>query len=579
MRRQLLAAVLAALFFAPAGGAWTWPAGGAVLQPFVFDPAHPYAAGQHRGVDIGGDPGATVLAPAAGTATYAGTVPSSGKSLTITTAGGYAVTLTHLGSITVARGAAIAEGAAVGTIGPSGDPEVPQPYVHLGVRTAAEAQGYLDPLTFLPARVPAPTALVPPPVAVPSPAPLPSVAEPAPAPVLAPAPVAVDPAPLPAPARVVEPAPVPALVVEPAPVPAPVTAPVPVLVPSAEPAPAAAAPQAPEAPAPVVAPAPVPASEPAAGPAAAASPQPVLEPAAPATPVEPAGTVPPPAAVAEPAPVSVPAVVAATPVPVPPAPVTAAGTPPAPPVAEPPVPVPEPAAVPDPAPPAVVPPVTIDGPDTPVTPPATAGGEEDDQPLHGGVRGPALRTVATAAPTHDAPATDDAPRHGGWSAAAVPARHGARQTAGIAQLPAADARGRTRAQRTAHAHAGTRKVAAPGVMPTATVLRGEPPRGEMSVQSVAAVALLAATVLAGLLGAVRMMVRCGTDSEEDPGRPGVAVCGGAPSPRPCGGLRRPVGRVRPLSPAEGERRPHGERHGRARHAGDGGRRQGGQVLR
>ena len=120
MRRQLLAAVLAALLFAPAGEAWTWPAAGAVLQSFVFDPAHPYAAGQHRGVDVGGEPGEAVLAPAAGNVTFAGTVPSSGKSVTITTADGSAVTLTHLGAIAVARDAAVAEGDIVGAIGPSG---------------------------------------------------------------------------------------------------------------------------------------------------------------------------------------------------------------------------------------------------------------------------------------------------------------------------------------------------------------------------------------------------------------------------------------------------------------------------
>ena len=200
MRRQLLAAVLVALLFAPAGEAWTWPATGAVLQPFLFDPAHPYAAGQHRGLDVGGDAGAAVLAPAAGSVTFAGTVPSSGKSVTITTGDGYAVTLTHLGSITVARGAAVAEGAVVGTIGPSGDPEVTQPYVHFGIRIAAQSQGYLDPLTFVPVRVPAPAALLPPVAVEPPLAPLP-VSEPAPAPL-------ADPAPGAAPAAVDVPAPV-----------------------------------------------------------------------------------------------------------------------------------------------------------------------------------------------------------------------------------------------------------------------------------------------------------------------------------------------------------------------------------
>src|SRR5437763_13977430 len=150
MRRALLAAVAAALYLAPVAGAWTWPADGPVLQPFVFDPAHPYAAGQHRGIDIGAAAEAPVVAPAAGTVTFAGTVPTSGKSVTITTADGYAVTLTHLGSIAVTKGAAVAEGDGVGTIGPSGDAEVPQTYVRLGLRVAAQPQGYLDPLSFLP---------------------------------------------------------------------------------------------------------------------------------------------------------------------------------------------------------------------------------------------------------------------------------------------------------------------------------------------------------------------------------------------------------------------------------------------
>src|ERR671931_386280 len=63
MRRALLAAVAAALHFAPLAGAWTWPPDGPVLQPFVFDPAHPYAAGQHRGIDIGAPPPEGYLAP------------------------------------------------------------------------------------------------------------------------------------------------------------------------------------------------------------------------------------------------------------------------------------------------------------------------------------------------------------------------------------------------------------------------------------------------------------------------------------------------------------------------------------
>ena len=201
MRPLALAAVLAALVFTPTAAAWTWPADGPVLQPFLFDPAHPYAGGQHRGIDIGGDSGADVRAPATGVVTFAGTVPASGRSLTVETAAGLSVTLTHLGTIDVAKGASVAEGDAVATIGASGEPELATPYVHLGVRVAAEPQGYLDPLSFLPPRVaptqPAPPAPAAPPVAV---------APPAPA-VAAPAAAAAAPAATPAPSTPVQPQP------------------------------------------------------------------------------------------------------------------------------------------------------------------------------------------------------------------------------------------------------------------------------------------------------------------------------------------------------------------------------------
>lgn len=124
---------------------------GPVLQPFSYDEAHAYAAGQHRGIDIGADAaGGTVVAPAAGTVTFAGTVPTNGQSITISTADGYSVTLTHLGSILVAKGASVAEQDPVGTIGPSGTPEESSPYVHLGIRVTNDPTGYVDPLGLLP---------------------------------------------------------------------------------------------------------------------------------------------------------------------------------------------------------------------------------------------------------------------------------------------------------------------------------------------------------------------------------------------------------------------------------------------
>jgi hypothetical protein len=160
--RRLALVAFVFLTWTPAAYAWSWPMQGPVLQPFAYDEAHPYAAGQHRGVDIGADAaGEAVVAPAAGTVSFAGTVPTNGKSVTIETADGYSVTLTHLGSISVSKGTTVAELGAIGTVGPSGTPEVDAPYVHLGIRVTADPNGYRDPLTFLPA-VPASDSSAPP---------------------------------------------------------------------------------------------------------------------------------------------------------------------------------------------------------------------------------------------------------------------------------------------------------------------------------------------------------------------------------------------------------------------------------
>ena len=75
MRRALLLAAVLSLLIATGARAWTWPTGGSVLRTFQFDPATPYAAGQHRGIDVGGSPGEPVLAPAGGTISFAGSPP------------------------------------------------------------------------------------------------------------------------------------------------------------------------------------------------------------------------------------------------------------------------------------------------------------------------------------------------------------------------------------------------------------------------------------------------------------------------------------------------------------------------
>ena len=161
MRRFALVLVCALALPVSTARAWTWPVDGPVLRPFVFDQRSPYKAGQHRGIDIGTSTGTPVLAPADGVVSFAGTVPTGGKTISIETPAGYTATLLHLASIGVKRGAAVREGTVVGTSRAEGEAE---PYVYFGVRRTSDSQGYVDPLGLLPAAstvpAPAPTAAV-----------------------------------------------------------------------------------------------------------------------------------------------------------------------------------------------------------------------------------------------------------------------------------------------------------------------------------------------------------------------------------------------------------------------------------
>ena len=136
--RSLVPVALAAALFAPAPAlGWSWPVSGSVLTGFAFDRAHPYAAGQHRGIDIGAAEGVAVSAPVSGTVSFAGSVPSSGRTISIETSDGYSVTLVHLGSYSVRRGQQVAEHDVVGTVGSAGaDAELPG-----AVRPSRRARG------------------------------------------------------------------------------------------------------------------------------------------------------------------------------------------------------------------------------------------------------------------------------------------------------------------------------------------------------------------------------------------------------------------------------------------------------
>lgn len=457
MRRILSVLVLlAALAAAPAAHAWIWPAAGPVLRPFSLSPDR-YAGGQHRGVDISAELGSPVLASAAGTVSFVGSIPGGGRAVTIQTLDGYAVTLVQLGSTSVLRGSVVVEGAVVGVVGESADAVTTAPHVHLGVRVSADPDGYVDPLGLLPAFVPQPVS--------------------------APPPLAPDP----------QPASDPALAATPADVPV--------------------APVAPDAP---VAP-----TEP------VSAPPPTLE-----THVESTPAVEPPVAVAA----------------APDAPVAASGETPA--AAE----------------------IASPSREATVTAKAVASDwtprvvESVAVTLPASAAAPAFHPRAADDTTVASPKPVATPTPTAWSS--PPALRG----------------GPTRPAGSPRAVSAPRSIGTGSVPDGALVRAAERapevgPRRELPLELTAAVlvALVAAVALARRRGpgtgepARIMGGDDGSPTAEDPGRRRVAVCERTSAHRSRRGLRRPLGHLRPVSPAPGQRRADGERYRRARHAGHGGR--------
>ena len=557
--RRLALVVLLFLLWAPGAYAWTWPVQGPVLLGFSFDSGQPYAGGQHRGIDIGAPSGTSVAAPASGTVTFAGTVPTSGRSVTIATQDGYSVTLTHLGSIGVAKGASVGEGSAVGTVGPSGTPELDVPYVYMGVRVTANPQGYLNPLSFLPALPPpvAVTTAPPPPLPVPDPVPSPAApttvttttaSEPAPEPTTTPAAAEASPA---------------------------TTTETPAAEASAPPADTTTT-EAPASDATV--------ATTAAPPAATDEPASAPAPEATSTPTSGAGDV----STAPPTTVETPAATTTTEAPAS-EPAPAAAPAPAPPVAQ-----PDPAPAPPPA-PAAQPSAQVVNPDPGYDPTAS---DEPDSGSAAPEPAPAVAGAVVPDPA-PAPAADDAfvvhalsPVLSFTPAAAVVALFSpahprtvrttplpppavAARPPSMTTLPAASRRART--------HGPGRRGSEPAPV---TPAHAAPAIHARHRHALWPLFFLLALVGAAVPKAVRMIRSSSKKSEgahpvavaEDPRRAGVAVCERPAPSRPCGGLRRAGRRLRALPPAQGKRRPHGERDGRARHAGDGVRRPRGRVA-
>ena len=143
MRLTAATVVLALMLSDLAEAAWHPPVPGTVTRPFDLG-SDPFEAGRHRGIDLSASPGTTVRAACAGPVAFAGTAGSSGRVVTVL-CGPWRVTHMPLASIAVRSGAAVREGAPLGTLAASRE----HGGLHLGVRRDGTRFEYTDPLRFL----------------------------------------------------------------------------------------------------------------------------------------------------------------------------------------------------------------------------------------------------------------------------------------------------------------------------------------------------------------------------------------------------------------------------------------------
>ena len=124
------------------------------MRPFHYEQA--FAAGQHRGVDLGAPAGARVVAPCSGRVAYIGASPN-GRAISLL-CGTSRVTVLPVAGVAVVRGAAVRAGAPMAVVGAGAG----HPGLHLSLRDAANRLAYRDPAPRLAQSAP-PLGAAPPP--------------------------------------------------------------------------------------------------------------------------------------------------------------------------------------------------------------------------------------------------------------------------------------------------------------------------------------------------------------------------------------------------------------------------------